>query len=510
VNVVFDDFKYVPFTQEVDCDVADKGRMVPHHSQVDPRWSAVKYDHTDGSLGSLGCALSSLSMILSSYGLRTDNLGAPLTPMTLNTGLSNLSSPINGELLGFTKTGGILWQGAVLYGRQAFTNQCLRDGGEAPTCIQEGINSLAFKGIKRGSDYSYEMVRREICNGNPVMLEVPSRSAPQDLSKSHFVVASAAVTIDGVRTFKIKDPATLAQPNRDVLLSTEYGNTVRGVRLFSPTRDPSMIFIYATPNVEFVVTDPLGQKTGRNSITDESYSNIPGAVYTVEPGIADLERVGGVDRSTQPQLVFQNIEAPVEGQYDIKVYGKGGGAYELAIYGFDSDGYQNNFTRSTGVLGQGEVKTISFGQSELPYVPPVSQINADLKNVRIKTIEVTLPKKKKMEKLSITGQISQKNKKTFSVLFKKKIKLHIGEFKLELSRNDFRWIGIGSLGIYTHTDFNRNLSVILTSTGTVSVTSTQGSSFNAGSFDVLRIELDDLIAEKSITVKCKNKICTGK
>ncbi len=115
-----------------------------------------------------------------------------------------------------------------------------------------------------------------------------------------------------------------------------------------------------------------------------------------------------------------------------------------------------------------------------------------------------------MEKLSISGQISQKNKKKFSVLFKKKIKLHIGEFKLELSRNDFHWIGIGSFGVYAHTDFKRNLSVIVTSTGTVSVTSTQGSSFNAGSFDVLRIELDDLIAEKSVTVKCKNKICTGK
>lgn len=296
--------------------------------------------------------------------MQTDLFGSNLTPKTLNEGLTNFNSPALGSnALGYTSTGGVIWQGASLYARSAFANQCLNGGGTADACILQGRSSIAWKGIKNGSKYRYEDMELQICSGNPVILEVPSPSAPNDPRKSHFVLAVGTTVKNGQKTFLIQDPAS--DLNGESILSDNYA-VVRGARLYRPALDPAMMHIYASAHIDFVVTDPLGRRAGRNPITGIAYDEIPGASYLLEAGIADANLSDGQDNSTQPQRVFENVESPIEGTYSVQIYSLSGGPYEIQTYGFDVNGDINALSSRQGTLLPGGMASLTFAQSNAP------------------------------------------------------------------------------------------------------------------------------------------------
>ena len=276
--------------------------IVPYFSQIDSLWGSQEYDHANSlnlwcgsTIAQCGCAVTSAAMLLRYYGVDRSPTGESTDPGTLNNWLkvSKNKGYINGN---------VDWFAVVRYSKQAHNIY--------------GTPIIDYVLPNLGENFL--ILNQELENGRPVILKEPG----------HFIVATG---ITG-QTYLINDPRW---QNRETLQS--YGNHFQEMRRFVETHSNlSGILIASSAPVEFLVTDQLGRKAGRDPITGEFFNDIPNATYHLEtPLIDDTFEDTLMPPASNGTFLFEAAD-PESGQYQVLVSGSNNTT--VSFRGYDQDG----------------------------------------------------------------------------------------------------------------------------------------------------------------------------
>lgn len=266
---------------------------VPHFRQDDPQWSAdyivdpIPGVRAGKTIGSIGCAMTSVTMILASYGMDSIDLGnpgepdlQPLDPGTLNKWLKKHNGYSDGNI--------DWWK----------------------------IDDLGYMAMgERGDSANYKVVNRALELRQPVILYVGG----------HFVVARGKYTYDvndESKNYFVKN-----DPNSNA--TRVYHNGWYGYRLYEPSGGvvrPALRIIMRSP-AEMLISDALGRRTGYDPISGAMLQEIPDSFYHEEGPIVDPET--GEEGTTGYKELY--IIDPDNGPYQLAVVGTGTGSYELDI-----------------------------------------------------------------------------------------------------------------------------------------------------------------------------------
>jgi hypothetical protein len=216
---------------------------VPLQKQDDPLWEDGRYaggekdSLTCGStIGACGCALTSLSMLLSYYGV-------PTTPAILNNY--------------FTQN------------QKCFPEGCVSQGYVYGNVRWNAVNSYSkkqhdlFGGPKIQFVPSPGATKGDVSHGKPVVLKVPD--------ESHWVVGHGFST----KQILIRDP--LFERNS---LPDEIASPLR--RYEKVNSDFSLIEVFVKSPDHALVTDMYGRETGYNFQTRQIVQQIPRSFYQLE------------------------------------------------------------------------------------------------------------------------------------------------------------------------------------------------------------------------------------
>jgi hypothetical protein len=204
-------------------------------------------------------------------------------------------------------------------------------------------------------------VSQALSQNLPVNLKAPA--GPFD---HHVLAVGETYDLGGDGTFYINDPYFENKFSLVPTLYQRYGDAFYEYAYIAP--DPAeygwIFFALASP-AEFVVTDPLGRKTGYDPISDTSYSEIPEAYYVYETIIDPT----GENYSEDPH-VYKGFELyePIDGEYLISVIGVDSGTYTLYARAFDSDLGEAHYELSEEITPD-EVKEYELLFSSLPQSP---------------------------------------------------------------------------------------------------------------------------------------------
>jgi hypothetical protein len=302
---------------------------VPLYWQNDPGPDSWKGETLDSgrpsveTIGAIGCAITSLVMLVRSYGITTIENAAgnqvDLNPSSLNDWL-NRSHP---DLRGYRGYSGlnVKWDAV-----EKFT------GGRV--LLDSEQISLDDELLK----YHRPVILKE-CSYCDTMNE-----------KDHFVVARGKtvpdtpsdITIispDHMDHIIIRDSYLYAPRPPGFVASTlkESINhsgraTVKIHKRYKPadcvnnicTIPPRLTFNIHSP-AEILVTDPTGKSTGYDPNTGQLVTEIPDSTYEVEGGISDPENQD-IHTPTFHSLFIPN---PIDGTYQVTVIGTGAGPYTL-------------------------------------------------------------------------------------------------------------------------------------------------------------------------------------
>jgi hypothetical protein len=309
----------------VGCGVLD----VPSYKQYDAQWNmpGTNYDHTSSKISELGCGLTSLVMVLRSYGITNVN-GQDVNPVTLNDWLN----AHDGYVTTGVNLGNIRWEKI-----DTFSGNHLKYEPKSVLCDS---NAASLYG---------SVVDQAIFEQRPVILRVQNG----EKQCGHFVVATGKCG----STYKLRDPG---HPNVNQLSDPPFNNHWYGYRLYVPSdgvpRPAVVINIYSPADV--LVTDPNGRRSGIDPATGQVFDEIPGSSYSDEGGIEDDENPG-FHTDFYRSL---HLSAPVDGNYQINVTGTGSGPYDLEVVARDSsDSY--TLQQLLGVTRPGTVDQYSLAFS---------------------------------------------------------------------------------------------------------------------------------------------------
>lgn len=217
----------------------------------------------------------------------------------------------------------------------------------------------------RSIPYNASTVDYYIRSGYPVILGVKPIVVGNATIPGHYVVATAKTTEDETPTYSINDPAYGATS-----LKSQWSNVALTMILFSASEaNQQLLYFAAQSPVEFVVTDPIGRRSGYDPNTGTTWSEIPDAYY-LRDGLGDL------DGTSEPiYMKVLNLPDPLDGEYAVTVFGTGTGSYTLEATSMDWQGTSVNRV-FTGDTTEGEVHTHIVTYSDvisLLYLPLISR-----------------------------------------------------------------------------------------------------------------------------------------
>jgi hypothetical protein len=303
--------------------------------QSDPQWACNKYDnvdftdpqcdpniigrHSQGTIRGLGCALTSLSMIMTTEGIQSIN-GGSQNPATLNDFL--ISTPG-----GYTNAHGVNFALAT------------RQLGHSA--------NLKFKSITTTSDMD-----AQLCLGHPVIVgvELDNKRRPQ-----HFVV----VTGKDESGYKIADPFF----DRNSLSDPHYANNfvIRGY-IADPPGDISGLNIAVGANRDSVnidVSDSSGRRTGM--IDDVVKSDIPSSSYTRD----SLQDDESLEQLTGESHIIDLFALSAD-TYTFRVQGLTLGTFEVTVSAWDVNGILEDTTILSGIVGPASTTIFSIPFASSP------------------------------------------------------------------------------------------------------------------------------------------------
>lgn len=214
-----------------------QSQVMPHFKQTDPAWGADEYDTASTwspssfTMSDLGCAVTSMAMILRSHGIQTMPNGQTVTPKTLNTWLKTQPDGYLGQsLLNWVAVTRLTSKISALY----------------------GTTKLEYKRINTDN---LSVAAAEINAHRPVIANIPG----------HFLVADGVVgqAVD----LRIKDPyynyTLLSEHNKDPL----------SYRSFTPSHT-DLSYLLTTINADILVRvlDPMGADITQDVLQSEYIS----------------------------------------------------------------------------------------------------------------------------------------------------------------------------------------------------------------------------------------------
>ncbi len=139
----------------------------------------------------------------------------------------------------------------------------------------------------------------------------------------------------------------------------------RGLKEESQVRNLGELLIASGGELDFLISDPLGKRTGIDPNTGAKISEIPDAAYELEPignGAAE-----DIDQAITEIKIFRAV-SPIEGTYRIGIHSNSATQYDVKIYSHDRDGHPNRIRRERGSIEPGERVSIDFHYSSFPAV----------------------------------------------------------------------------------------------------------------------------------------------
>ncbi|PWT81277.1 MAG: hypothetical protein C5B44_04070 [Acidobacteria bacterium] len=313
---------------QFECDVEGEGALpVTHLRQNDPAWRSDTYDHSTNTIWGIGCAMTSLTMAMRF-------LGSPLDPGLLNSILIALG--------GYSGTS-VNW----------------------PVATNKGSGGDFKFHPNRTSSTTY--LDEVLCMGFPIIVGVKlSGGVPK-----HFVIVIGKNGSD----YTINDPAFNPVSNPKTKLSQYGAFETRGFvtpaswngnpnacggHALTDADDKSALTIFGDNNVEVLVVDPNGRRTGFDSATGNLVEDIPESVYFRDSFEDD-------QTGTPPNEINHLIEMdhPMAGSYQLVVIGRQAGPYRVTIEPFSRDGSAQNPIVFQGTAPGGSV-TFPFQYSPTP------------------------------------------------------------------------------------------------------------------------------------------------
>lgn len=481
---------YYNVPTQVHCNVRKKGRTITHLQQDAALWTGDQFGHGPSTLGKKGCATTSLAMLLKSYGLTQIN-NFELTPRTLNAAMTTFTNTLgnNVTMTAYNPNNNVIWANVAKLAHSQFKTQCEAAGGTSPTCTEAALNRIAFKLSADFFDQQLPEMGRQLCSGNPLILETPGIS---DTSKSHFVLAtSTGVDAIGNLVFLADDP--FMGDGRIVPMDEIE---IKGIRVFMPTRDPAMLLLSASENVDYVITDPLGRRTGYNPLLNIHYNEIPDATYSRFDGIDD---VSGSGNSTPAENEFNHLYDVLAGIYTIQIYSVGGGNFSLDATGYDDNGNPNNHLNITNSIAAGGSLAYYFTQVNTPVRALIPS------KMKIQDFGVNKFPLKNDDQIRLRGKFDSRVEK-----FDSSISFKIGSEKTKISRHEFEAIGYGKDQMYIYASREDGIFVTLKSSGEFSIAMKKlPSSMQISDIEKVKIEVDDSGASTNLRLKCNETRCEG-
>jgi hypothetical protein len=247
-----------------------------------------------------GCAMTSLSMVLSFYGF-------PFNPSTLNTELDELGGN------GYDGSGNVQWS--------------------AVSFLSGGTLEFML------GNSSTTVLDADLCNKRPVIIGVNGNG--------HFVVAIGKTAGE----YDIIDPGHIGVDSLSY-----YGNTFASSRRFIPPGSGAFV-VYADAIVQVLVTDPTGRRVGYSNGT--IYTELPGSGYMDEQITSDDP---DVPSGTLPLTHILFIPAPLDGFYQVQITGQQAGSGSVRVYRYNQKNLPlTNQTISTNLTpGQVLTQTVTY------------------------------------------------------------------------------------------------------------------------------------------------------
>ncbi len=478
------------------CNVSDKGKEVPWFYQSQPPWGGQVYANlAPKKMSQKGCLVTTLAMLFSHYGIDTAVNGSPMTPEWVNKGLNNTYGypalgPNYSTYNGYSPQGDVQPNGAVLFARNSYVNKCIQNGGTASACDAESKKKVSYKHRKDVfTAVERKFVNKELCSGNPVILKVPSISAPNNPAANHFVLAiGMKVNKEGITQYTVNDPRN--SDGKGISLN-ETDTEIRGYRLYRPTDDPSMVFFHLGGDAEMIVIDPLGRRSGRNPFTQQSYTEIPGGTYTGPEFISSLDDPNDF---TTLESYFEGMQ-PISGQYQVQVFAKSNTNYRLTQYSYDTSGAINGIIDKQGPLASGSSIVIPVEHSEKALPSRYADLKID-KAIFFDT--------RHKDMAFISGQISPSDSHAiFSI--ERFVQIKVGSFGKSIDRRHLRKTKKRGQTIYSYSSWGKNGMLFDLNVDTGEFDLFIGNvPLDTGDTDIttdIMIQADDVIANNLVTFK---------
>jgi hypothetical protein len=516
------DSNSTPIKTMVLCKVADAGRVVPFHAQSELPWASETYgipNLSSGTMRQFGCSVTDLYMLFSSYGITNAPLGSPANPF----GVSLIVKGLNGEALDpgtlnyamanykttFLSTGSVgfntknnpIWPGAAEIARAGYQAQCKITGSCDPS---NAPNVVSFKELKYGNytdNEAIEAVQNEVCSGNPVIMKFSKTGGGQ-----HFMLATGIVWDNNAKahTLQLNNPGSLT--NGEAVSYTSLKSiypSVIGYVLYHPSSDPSMMLITAPMGVQFIVTDPLGRKTGFDPTTGTTYSEIPGASYGEQSINTPGEPEFTPSTMADERYFVSSSDVPA-GSYQVQVFSVDGGAYYLDYRSYDSSGITNDAHFKVGTLIQGDSTNIVFQHVTSPAPMP----NATLEYSKF-FITKSDNQNPKDSDIRLTGTISPNAINPISL--KSDFSLSIGGltgYQLSLPASAFKINTKGMTNTYSYN--SPGIMVQLNSSGSfdIHVFHADLSNVDPSLLGSVTITIDSIIGGKLSSMSCQDNKCS--
>lgn len=524
-----------------ECKVSDK-RAIEFFPQVFPGyWSQNLLGFHAGTdpdpkyIREVGCVLTSYAMIFKSLGIGSlynkidDDLmvlpytsstmlyNTPTDPATLNM-LFRGTSSLNSSVQAFTSQNNLTAPRAAEAARASYQLQCYNQEytkglaifnkqSVINSCIQKSASAFSVQASPRWKrSISAEAltnhkkkIEEAICEGKPVALRVEKEEENRfGKYDGHTVVATESYyTPEGDLTFKIHNPATRFGGNVDFsTLSDSYPFLV-GYDKFVTDKDPSMITIYGTANMDFVLTDNLGRRIGFDPFSKVEYNEIPGAYYSYEGIDPILEEGELLDKEPMGSNRLFLSENVLSGDYNIKVYPIENGVGQLSIFKTDVQGFSNDTEEHSLVLVKNQIQEISFKHiiEAVPINTTSMRINySRYENNQAKIYgELVLPE---AFKLSCSDTITF----NFGALTDIRETLQLSLFSKKL---------LNGIIYYQYT--NSKYKIVISEDGKLwfDIFDLDFTSINIANKGRITVNFANNIATKNLKLNCSNNVCYG-
>ncbi len=313
---------------------------VPYFSQNALPWGPNEYDHSQSlgfsntTMDRWGCAVTSAAMVLNYHGMTQFSNNTPLNPGTLNDWLKTH----NGYLTGGSGNGSysyLSWPAISKLSKDLF------DAGKSNIKL---MHKRAYPSANTTVLLNEDINIRKF----PDILYVNNAS-----TSGHFVVAKGVLD----NSYSINDPEW------NVPSLSFFNNSYMQVDRYIPSNtNLSYVVFVANPEVEILVTDSLGRKTGKQIVNGqvEKFDEIPDATYVFQNAISnDFDDLGtGVNEFLLPE--------PSEGNYTVTLSSTQNKDYVLNASSFESDG-SNMVHTFEGIISPNtdDVLNLNYSQTQV-------------------------------------------------------------------------------------------------------------------------------------------------